>query len=789
MEIDLPSQESIESETLLEKHIETKPSSFDFDATEVDVDEPVFLKTQTLKTYSKIKETRATDLTFEEFQQFSDFAYMSQSKEENIQISNNDALMKEISNLRLRIQKLKIQNLKLKDKIKNPDLSIIDSLRHVSPQAKSFCKMLLTEKNCYSEDQRQLACNLHFKSTANYKFMRNQLGFHLPSLKSIYNYFPVKSLQPGFNLKLNQNLKKLTKKMKRKDRFAVLMFDEISIRRDLDFNEKLDLIDGFQHLSEEERKNLIGKSVCVFMLRGLFSNWKYVLNYFVTEKGMTGNTLKKIIQQNVKIIKELGLRTKALVCDQGGGNTKVFKLFGVTPEKPFTTIDGEKIYFLYDVPHLIKSVRNNLLDKPYLKTPDGKARWAHIKRIFNEDEKSGLLRRCPRLTESHVMPNNFEKMKVRFATQILSKTVAAALKDLTSQNIIDDENKATYNFVLNMNNVFDILNIKKYGNGLKPGGSLNLILKHLQKYISFVSENNSQKILCFYGLCQTIEAVLGLINDFSEDPEFSEQQILTSRLNQDPLENFFSQVRSRGGCGTNPSVSQLNSTIAKIVSMRILSFDFETKNCETDNDLMLEYIRESLNAEENDPQQELVISEVLESVDEVPNEDEFVEEIISPKHKSSFEGIQRYILGFSIFRKVKCLNCSSIMKKIGYNDFEQSEVFIREKDFSSSLDEPFLTNPSDYFLSVFKVQFDAFRRFFPQNIYKLKLKSTLLDKCMEATSEKFPEWFAQNSPCFDHRKQILDYILKVLIKRNAKWRVKNSVKSAKHLTRIRHLRE
>lgn len=619
--------------------------------------------------------------------------------------------------------------------------------------------------------------------------MREQLHFHIPSLKSIYNYCPVKNLQPGFNPKLQKNLKNLTKKMKRRDKLAVLMFDEIAIRRDLDFNEKLDLIDGFEHLSEEERKNLIGKSVCVFMLRGLFSNWKYVLNFFVTEKGMTGKTLKKIIEKNLKITKELGLRTKAVVCDQGSGNTKAFKLFGVTPEKPFAIIDGEKIYFLYDVPHLIKSVRNNLLQNPYLKTPDGKARWSHIKRIFDEDEKSDLLRRCPKLTESHITPNNFEKMKVRFATQILSKTVAAALKDLTSQNIIVDENKATYNFIINMNNVFDILNIKKYGISLKPGGSLNSELEQLQKYILFVAKNNSQKILCFYGLCQTIEAVFGLINDFSEDSEFSEEQILTSRLNQDPLENFFSQVRSRGGCGSNPSVRQLNNTIAKIVSMRILSFDFETKNCETDNDLMLEYVKESFITEDNDFQPELENSEQIKRVDKVPNEDEFVEKIINPKHKSNFEGIQRYVLGFSIFRKVKCLNCANIMKKVAYSDCEQSEVFIREKDFSSSSDEPFLTNPSDYFLSVFKVQYDAFTRFFPQNMHKLKLKSTLLDKCMEATSIKFPEWFAKNNPCLDHRKTILDYILKVLIKKNAKWRVKSSVKSAKHLTRIRHLRE
>lgn len=261
---------------------------------------------------------------------------------------------------------------------------------------------------------------------------------------------------------------------------------------------------------------------------------------------------------------------------------------------------------------------------------------------------------------------------------------------------------------------------------------------------------------------------------------------MTARLNQDPLENIFSQVRSRGGCGTNPSVSQVNSTIAKIVSMRILSFDFETKNCETDTDLMLEYVKDSFLIENEDsPDYDLQNTKEPES--DVCDEDEFVEELQTQKNKSNFEVIKRYVLGFSIFKKIKCSECAKVMKKNEYSNHsvqKQSEVFIREKDFSSSLDAPFLTNPSDYFSSVFEVQFHAFTRFFSRNRHKLKLKETLLKICMKATTEKYPEWFMEQGPALI---SILDYILKVLI--NAKWRVKSSVKSVKHFSRIRHLRE
>lgn len=135
--------------------------------------------------------------------------------------------------------------------------------------------------------------------------MRTQLGFHMPCLRSIYNYFPIKQLQPGFNSKLEENLRKLTKKMTKRERQAILICDEISIKRDLEYNESLHLIDGFQHLSEEDRAALIWKQVCVFIIRGLYSNWKYVLNYFVTEKGINGEQLKKIVLKNIKKGKQL----------------------------------------------------------------------------------------------------------------------------------------------------------------------------------------------------------------------------------------------------------------------------------------------------------------------------------------------------------------------------------------------------------------------------------------------------------------------------------------------------
>ena len=66
--------------------------------------------------------------------------------------------------------------------------------------------------------------------------------------------------------------------------------------------------------------------------------------------------------------------------------------------------------------------------------------------------------------------------------------------------------------------------------------------------------------------------------------------LLTSRLNQEPAENIFAQIRQKNGNNRNPSVAIFNHSVAKIMSMKLItSFLFLNKNCENDDDLFLEW--------------------------------------------------------------------------------------------------------------------------------------------------------------------------------------------------------
>ena len=107
----------------------------------------------------------------------------------------------------------------------------------------------------------------------------------------------------------------------------------------------------------------------------------------------------------------------------------LYRVLGVTADNPKFEVDGEEVIALYDVPHLFKC-RNTLL-KQDISAGGKKASWNDI-RLFYHQDKAKQMRSAPRLTNVHVEPGAFKKMKVRYALQIFSRSVAAGLTLYTS---------------------------------------------------------------------------------------------------------------------------------------------------------------------------------------------------------------------------------------------------------------------------------------------------------------------------------------------------------------------
>jgi hypothetical protein len=48
--------------------------------------------------------------------------------------------------------------------------------------------------------------------------------------------------------------------------------------------------------------------------------------------------------------------------------------------------------------------------------------------LFRTDSGRGSLRAVPKLTETHLKPNSFQKMSVKLAAQVISRSVASGFR-------------------------------------------------------------------------------------------------------------------------------------------------------------------------------------------------------------------------------------------------------------------------------------------------------------------------------------------------------------------------
>lgn len=57
----------------------------------------------------------------------------------------------------------------------------------------------------------------------------------------------------------------------------------------------------------------------------------------------------------------VNLSPKIIIYDQGTNNQTAFKSLNVTEQKPYFYVKENKMFALFDTPHLLKIVRNNLI--------------------------------------------------------------------------------------------------------------------------------------------------------------------------------------------------------------------------------------------------------------------------------------------------------------------------------------------------------------------------------------------------------------------------------------------
>lgn len=315
----------------------------------------------------------------------------------------------------------------------------------------------------YSDSMKNMALVLQYCSTKAYRQMRQFLA--LPGLSTVRKWLGRIVIREGFSTTVFQLLKLKAATMNQAEKLVTLFIDEIALSERVSyfFNAKPDFFCGFPTKTPEmDRTNtkVRAKSALTLMIKTIKSGFKQAIGYFFCTS-MTASQQKSIVDEALRLLIEAGFTPKVLTCDQNSINRNMFyKEYAITEKAPFfdftAGVHTNRIYCMFDAPHLLKSCRNNLLK--HNAVWEGKlCSFQDIVDLYYEDVKH-LPRAVPGLSYDHIRLSQFSEMNVGLAVQALSQSVVAGLKDYARTGKLPKTALNTASFCQDFDHLFDIAN-------------------------------------------------------------------------------------------------------------------------------------------------------------------------------------------------------------------------------------------------------------------------------------------------------------------------------------------
>jgi len=277
------------------------------------------------------------------------------------------------------------------------------------------------------------------RNPKSYTFLQSL--FSLPSKQTLRSVLNTVCFQTGINTHVFNTLRETVQTMPDKDHVCCLMFDEMSIRENLCFNQKLGCIEGFEDLGSQGRTSNIANRAQVFMLRGLCQKWKQPVAYYLTHGSTSGEMLVHFLKEVLDACQNSGLVVVATVCNMGANNVKALKLLGVSAKQPFFTFKSQEIAAVFDPPHLLKYTRDlfrthDVVNVGFEAVVNGErlpciAKWEDLLKIYEFDKKN-LFPVLRNVTDSHLHPDAQTARKVSFAAQVMCSSAAALIDTLVT---------------------------------------------------------------------------------------------------------------------------------------------------------------------------------------------------------------------------------------------------------------------------------------------------------------------------------------------------------------------
>lgn len=412
------------------------------------------------------------------------------------------------------------------------------------------------------------ALQIHFScGPTGYTMLLDQ-KYPLPSLRTLRRSLQFVRFESGILSEVFQFLEIKVRQMSVQERECCLTLDEMSVTPSVDFDNKSGHFVGDVTLPGHTG---VATHSLVFMVGGITTRWKQTVAYFYTGNSTDGAVFAPIIIDIIKRCNVIGLNVAAVTSDMGSANRAMWKKLGILGGKRAVTINSFphpvnphiKICVLADVPHVIKNVRNHLVNGQTITLPMNVVQKFNLpcntvtieplkKLVEYQQDKD--LKPAPNLTAKHLDPSHFDKMKVSHALNIFSHSVSAALKLMVETRQWDPHILTTCWFLDVMNRWFDLMSsrhpiialskfdIEKYNSAISFLDSVVDIFDGIA-----IGQTGAWKPVQTGVILSTL-SVIQLQDRLLNCDNF--KFLLTSRLTQDCLENLFSCVRRRNAVPT-----------------------------------------------------------------------------------------------------------------------------------------------------------------------------------------------------------------------------------------------
>lgn len=437
------------------------------------------------------------------------------------------------------------------------------------------------------------AISLRAVSPRGYRYLRQNAGFPLPSFSILRKWAQKLALDEGILTSVLDIMEAKGQSMTSVDKICHLAFDEL-------------YISNLMAIDSKEEQVIGPHKTCQFvMARGLFSKWKQPV-YYKYDQPMTPEIFLDIITQLYK----RGYRVASVASDLGSSNQTLLRKMNVffgnekqgnsdkkEPPKCYFLHPCNKnwrVYFFADPPHMIKLLRNHLLDHGFTYKQQQITRDCFDKLLELNDKTD--LTVAFKLKSEHLICQGTRRQKVSLATQLFSHTNASAIQACGEKRVLGFENwKIIVPVVELINNWFDLFNSRNKYNHTNHGNdafgvSFDEQCEILNKMKEFMVEMRvvgHKTMLPFQvGIAFNCDSLVGLLTHLQMTASTDEQPIhylLTNRLNQDVLENTFSYFRGMGATHDHPNALELKSRIRWYILGKY-STDFFSIHANTDTD-------------------------------------------------------------------------------------------------------------------------------------------------------------------------------------------------------------